>query len=245
MGIFSRKPRKTTQPDASGALEEVAPFSKLVAADNGGVLSFMLLSPETGEAIPFPAIEIVMRRSEELQSVVDTLRSVGAEEADIPLAEPVISGVVTLLGLDEGGHFSDLSANSLSRMRLTPELARTGALARLRQSVTHLQIDGGGGRFRVSYPDNPDLTASFMLIADGWLSGDSVAGDPVFAAGNRVSLHVCGSEDTEALAGLREIAATFYRDSVADPGAHGRPLTPSLLTVRDGVVVEFDGPNQG
>ena len=183
----------------------------------------MLLSPETGEAIPFPAIEIVMRRSEELQSVVDTLRSVGAEEADIPLAEPVISGVVTLLGLDEGGHFSDLSANSLSRMRLTPELARTGALARLRQSVTHLQIDGGGGRFRVSYPDNPDLTASFMLIADGWLSGDSVAGDPVFAAGNRVSLHVCGSEDTEALAGLREIAATFYRDSVADPGARASP----------------------
>ena len=54
-------------------------------------------------------------------------------------------------------------------------------------------------------------------------------------------LHMCGSEDVGAIAGLQALAEALYRESVDDPAEYGRPLTPALLTVRDGELHEFWG----
>lgn len=52
-------------------------------------------------------------------------------------------------------------------------------------------------------------------------------------------LHMCGSEDVGAIAGLPALAEALYYESVDDPGGHGRPLAPALLTVPDGELHEF------
>ena len=55
-----------------------------------------------------------------------------------------------------------------------------------------------------------------------------------------LSIHVCGSGDAESLAGLAQIAETIYHDSVQDPVNNGRPVTPRLLTIRDGELAFFE-----
>jgi len=132
-----------------------------------------------------------------------------------------------------------MSENSLRTKGLTHEIARKGAMFRLRAATANLQVEGGGGRYRVTYPDNMDLSASFMLIPEDWLDMSDIKGTPVFAVGTRISIHVCGSEDHASIAGMRDIAKVMYAESTEDPAANGPPLSPELLTFSEGRIVPF------
>lgn len=225
MGIFGRRqasrPRTTPQ------------YAKLVEARQGDLRTLMLLNPASGTTTPFPPIDLLLRSTGDLQRMNSALAARGAGDADLPLSESVVPGVVSTLGLDQGDRFVTLTASHLAEMGITRELAESGARARLRTAASGLQIEGSGGRFRLHLPSNPDLTASFMLIADAWLTSVAIDGDPIFAVGSRAFLHVCGSKDREAMDGLRAIATTMHRDSTADPQGLGQPLTPDLLLLRE------------
>ncbi|QOC29952.1 hypothetical protein IC744_06360 [Microbacterium hominis] len=103
-----------------------------------------------------------------------------------------------------------------------------------------LLTEGGAGQFRLHLRSEPDLTASFMLVADSWLDLDRIDGPRVFAAGTRAFLHVCGANDRDAVEGLRHIAETSHHDGLADPQTFGRALTPTLQTLQSNRLVPFD-----
>lgn len=115
-----------------------------------------------------PPTSILLRRAEEYQQMVADVLEAGASEDELPIAEPVANGVVEMWSIDRGDHFEHLSQRHL---------------------------DQAGLSFRVSYPDDPDLCASFILVADEWLDTSSLLGEAVYAVGTRTLLHVCGSED--------------------------------------------------
>ncbi|KJL30312.1 hypothetical protein RS83_01062 [Microbacterium oxydans] len=236
MGLFRRRsPESSAAPVAS-----LAPFSELIASDGGDGLQFSLLDRATGAMSPLPPIEVLLRSTEDLDAIIATLRLAGQTAADLPIIEQVAPGVATTLVLDEGDRFSTLTESALARMRLTPPLARSGAWARLRQACSGLRIDGSDGRYRLTFPANPDMAASFALVTDTWLNKDALRGTPVMAVGNRTALHVCGSADEEGISALRDIAEASYRQSVSAPAEHGQPITPRLLTTVGGALVDFD-----
>ena len=216
-------------------------FTELIASDNGtGVITLTMRDPDTRTFAIFPAIDLLLRSSEDMERRVDELRSMGVDNADLPVVEPLVDGVVATFGIEQRDSYTLLSDSMLRNERLRPAMARTGALTRLRQASQYLKLEGGAGRLRVKYEENLDLTASFLLVADEWLASDKFDGEPVFAIGTRVSIHVCGSGDAESLAGLAQIAETIYHDSVQDPVNNGRPVTPRLLTIRDGELAFFE-----
>lgn len=231
--LFKKKP-----PEAK---VEVSPtYTDLQLVDKpGGQQVLLLLDPTTGSAKPFPPIDVLLRDSDSMGQTAQTLRDAGASDADLPVSREVADGVLEVLGLDTGQSFHIMSDAALQAEGLTYDLARRGAMARLRAAVPALHIEGGGGRYRVAFPDDLDMSASFILVHDEWLDPDALAGDPVFAVGTRVSIHVCGSEDHESLGGMQEIAEVMHAESLQDPAANGRPLTPTLLTYRDGKLEPF------
>lgn len=142
-----------------------------------------------------PPTSILLRRAEEYQQMVADVLEAGASEDELPIAEPVANGVVEMWSIDRGDHFEHLSQRHLDQAGLSFEAVRHSALEQLREAAKGLRIEGGDGRFRVSYPDDPDLCASFILVADEWLDTSSLLGEAVYAVGTRTLLHVCGSED--------------------------------------------------
>lgn len=159
-----------------------------------------------------PPTSILLRRAEEYQQMVADVLEAGASEDELPIAEPVANGVVEMWSIDRGDHFEHLSQRHL---------------------------DQAGLSFRVSYPDDPDLCASFILVADEWLDTSSLLGEAVYAVGTRTLLHVCGSEDAAAVGGMIQIAETFYEEGLSDPKNNGMPLTPRPLVMQDGVLADF------
>nr|WP_286980168.1 hypothetical protein [Corynebacterium sp. UBA5992] len=186
-----------------------------------------------------PPTSILLRRAEEYQQMVADVLEAGASEDELPIAEPVANGVVEMWSIDRGDHFEHLSQRHLDQAGLSFEAARHSALEQLREAARGLRIEGGDGRFRVSYPDNPDLCASFILVADEWLDTSSLLGEAVYAVGTRTLLHVCGSEDAAAVGGMIQIAETFYEAGLSDPKNNGMPLTPRPLVMQDGVLADF------
>ncbi|MEM6274981.1 MAG: hypothetical protein AAF735_07040 [Myxococcota bacterium] len=233
--IFKGKSKTTTTSNPDDP-----EFSRLVAADAGkGRVDLMMLDPESGSRARFPDLDFLLRDTHWFQAVRKTLQNSGAPDDNIPVVEHLTNDVVQVFGLDAGDRYTILSPADLRRYGMGLQITRAGALARLRQAVPDLLIEGGSGRFRVSYPENPDLSASFMLVHGDWLDPNELNGDPVFAVGRRISLHACGSRDRESLEGMREIAQVMYAESVNDPYGNGKPLTKELLTMKDDKLVPF------
>jgi len=92
----------------------------------------------------------------------------------------------------------------------------------------------GEGRYRLELPGNEDLSASLILIMPLLLPSLPISGRPVIAIGHRIMLHVCGSDDADGVAGLRELAQSLYSSGEA------KPVTPLLYTLVDGVITPFD-----
>ncbi|WP_341367857.1 hypothetical protein [Yoonia sp. BS5-3] len=189
---------------------------------------------------PSTQIDILLRDTDSLAATVETLRNAGAGDADIPVTRPVVDGVVEVLALNAGPSFQLMSSAHLDQQGLSYDAARDIAMARLRAAAADLTVEGGGGRYRARFTPDLDLSASFLLTTETWLDLDALDGPPVFAVGTRVSIHACGANDPDSVAGMKEIAAVMHAESVADPVANGRPLTPQLLTIKGGVLGPFD-----
>jgi len=217
MGLFDIFKKKSEKDE--GELPPI--YSDIHATDNGdGHITLLLSDPASGRTAPFPPIDILLRDVVGIEQGNQQLLDAGAGAINLPIVQNITEDFVEFLGLDIGTSRSIMSEDNLRREGLTYELARKGAMARLRAAVAGLNVEGGGGRYRVTYPQDLDLSASFILISEDWLDLNDIKGDPVFAVGTRVSIHVCGSEDFESLAGLREIAEVMYAEGVEENPSH-------------------------
>lgn len=107
----------------------------------------------------------------------------------------------------------------------------TTAFENLLAFLPQLRIEGGGGRYAARLDHNYD--ASMVLVFGHWRERVPVAGDPVFAIAARDELLVCGSEDGESVAALRDMAR-----EIAASSAYG--LTDELFVWREGRLQVLD-----
>lgn len=225
MGIFRRQNRNA---DSKGSPQQ------LIASDSGGVITFNVLDPDAGTVRAFPPIDFLLQAKTEVKNLIDDFPTMNVDSDHDPLTEPVTEGIIAAFRLAGETTSPLLTRQSIGAMSLTPELVRAGSLARLRQASKDLTIEGGNGRFRITYPNVPDLAASFLTIADTWLNTDPLNGSPVIAVGDRRFVHICGSHDKEALEGLREIAGNYFQTSFENQEMRVNALTPHPLTFGQG-----------
>jgi uncharacterized protein YtpQ (UPF0354 family) len=108
------------------------------------------------------------------------------------------------------------------------------ALENLMAFLPQLDVQGAGGRYAARLDHNYD--ASMVLVFGQWRDRVSVAGDPVFAVAARDELLVCGSEDHESVAALRDMA-----QEIAAKSAYG--LADELFVWREGRLQALGGAN--
>ena len=106
----------------------------------------------------------------------------------------------------------------------------TAAFENLTTLLPQLRIVGGGRRYAVRLDHNYD--ASMILIFGHWREQVPVSGDHVFAIAARDELLVCGSEDRDSVASLRDMAK-----EIAAKSAY--PLADELFVWRDGRLQVF------
>ncbi|UJB20180.1 MULTISPECIES: hypothetical protein [Lysobacter] len=138
-------------------------------------------------------------------------RSIGAG-AQIPfIVEPLAGDLVLTYVEDTPESMSFLSPTEAERRGLGREALHAQALNNLTKFLPELQIQGGEGRFVARLDRNYD--ASMVLLFDRWRERIDVQGDPVFAIAARDEVMVCGSDDAESLASLKDIAAQIEQSS--------------------------------
>lgn len=113
----------------------------------------------------------------------------------------------------------------LQREGLSLEALHAAALDNLAAKLPDLRVQGGNGRYGIRLDGCYD--ASMILLFDAWRGRLELRGEPVFAIAARDDLLVCGSEDAEAIASLRDMAA-----QIAETAPYG--LSAELFVWRDG-----------
>lgn len=138
--------------------------------------------------------------------------------SDGPLLSVHDSGLTVAYVLERDAAWEYVTAATAARLRLTEAALAAESLAWLARIAP--VVSGGDGRFLLEMPEgSEDLTASLILRADVLhaLVDEFVAGDPVVAIGQRVAMHLCGTDDVEAVEGLRELARGLYDSGDAAP----------------------------
>jgi uncharacterized protein YtpQ (UPF0354 family) len=175
-----------------------------------------------------PLVKTVMWRSASLKQ----LEAAGMKDNNPFLTEPLTAELLTVYVEDKPDAMSYVSAADLSSLDLRQEDLRVLALENLRRMVPEITLQGGSGRYGVRLDGNYD--ASMVFLAEEWRSQVEIDGDPVIAVPAREELLVCGSNDPQSIASLRNMAAQIMAQS-----PYG--LSAQLYTWRDGTLVVFEG----
>jgi hypothetical protein len=138
--------------------------------------------------------------------------------SDRPVLDAHASGLTVAYVLERDAAWEYVTAATASRLGLTGAALAAESLAWLER--VDPVVAGGDGRFLLEVPaGREDLAASLILRAAFLhdLFDEFVAGDPVVAVGQRVSMHVCGADDAESVEGLRLLARGLYDAGDATP----------------------------
>lgn len=155
------------------------------------------------------------------------------ERSEAPfLIEPLAGDLILTYVVDTPASMSFLSPEDAEQRELRGDALRGHALDNLAQRLPELELKGGGGRYAARLDRNYD--AGMALLFERWRDRIELRGEPVFAIAARDELMVCGSEDDESLASLREIAQEIARSS-----PYG--LSAGLFVWRDGGLRAFEG----
>ena len=241
MKLFGRKTRQEPilNKFANVELNKFANV-ELFVKDQTGQPIFLLHNRRTGETYPFPNIDLFLYPESEFSQIIAGLRKTKVDSNLYPIVEHLCPGIDAVLYLDDKNIFETVSEKILADQKLPYATARNGALARLRELASELIIETTSTHLHVTFPSSVNKVASFMLITDAWLRPQDTLGAPVFAAGTRNQLYLCGADDADAVAQLRNIARQAYDNGLSDPERFGFPLTPQLLTIKDGKLALFD-----
>jgi hypothetical protein len=194
MGLFSRRRPVSGDVDAVAVVADPATKRARVGADAVRILPLVLDDH---------SVAALLTRS---------------APADAPLLAPHASGLTIAHVLDRDGAWEYVTASTAARLGHTAQSLAAEALAWLAR-IDPI-VSGADGRFLLETPPGSEELAASLILRAGFLHAlfdEFVAGDPVTAIGQRVSMHVCGTEDANAVAGLRELARGLYDGGNAAP----------------------------
>jgi hypothetical protein len=135
-----------------------------------------------------------------------------------PVRTVLPSGLTVRYAFERATHWDSVNYATAERLGHTPESLHTEAMRWLTQ--IDFIAESMGGRIRLTMPEGrEDLAASLVLRAGALreFSGSRLDGDPVIAVAQRVMVLMCGSNDTESVDSLREMAAAIYAAGDAKP----------------------------
>lgn len=141
------------------------------------------------------------------------------------LIRPLAGDLLLVYVEDTADAMNYLREDALAQLGLDFEQLHAKALHNLQGMLPQLELAGGGGRYAARLDRNYD--ASMVLLLEQWLPRIELAGEPVLAIPARDELLVCGSDDGEAIASLREMASEIVSRSAYS-------LSTQLFTWRDG-----------
>lgn len=165
-----------------------------------------------------------------LTTSMKQLESAGMPNNNPFLSEPLTSELILVYVEDKPDAMSYVSETDLQTLSVQREDLRALALQNLQRMVPNIQVEGANGRYGIRLDGNYD--ASMVFLADAWRSRVEIDGEPVLAVPAREELLVCGSNDVESIASLRNMAAQIMAQS-----PYG--LSAQLYTWRDGALTVF------
>lgn len=149
----------------------------------------------------------------------------GFPDAAKPHSRRITPELSAVYGADAEGSWEMIQRGEVEGFGGAEALHRLAVTNLVRRVAADVVVDGGGGRYRIQVPTEPDLTSSLLLVPELWRDRIDVAGDPVICAPTRIVLLVCGSEDGEAVEQLRGYATAMFEQ------ADGKPVTTALHTI--------------
>lgn len=150
---------------------------------------------------------------------------------EYPLACPIASGLYVTYATDPHVSWELVSIDAAPAYGTQEELRAT-ALANMRRRGD-LRVEGGSGRYRLTVPDEMDLSASVILDTEQWLPTLPIQGDLIVAIPTRIEALVCSASDADSVAALAELAAKAF--DLAD----GKPVSPTLYRLSPDGLVTF------
>jgi uncharacterized protein YtpQ (UPF0354 family) len=165
-----------------------------------------------------------------LSASMKQLESAGMPNNNPFLTEPLTSELILVYVEDKPDAMSYVSEIDLQALEVQRESLRALSLENLRRLVPDINVEGTNGRYGVRLDGNYD--ASMVFLADEWRNRVEIDGDPVIAIPAREELLVCGSNDPDGIASLRNMAAQIMAQS-----PYG--LSAQLYTWRDGALTVF------
>ena len=138
------------------------------------------------------------------------------------------TGAVQCWGQNTDGQLGD---GTMADSRL-PEVggpAYGGAASLHDRALTNLarrgdiEVEGGGGRYRLTVPDEMDLTASTHLAPARWRAAVDIPGDLAVAVPTRIHVLLCSADDADSVAALQGYATELFAQAAS------KPVTTQLL----------------
>lgn len=144
------------------------------------------------------------------------------------VTEPMSRWFVKTLVIDAPGFMALVNEEQVANWKLPePELFATGQQHLC--AMTAPKFTGSNGVFRGQWNDDYD---SSRVLVPGLFAGLAIAGDPVIAIPNRLTLLVTGSNNVDAIRRLLQTAEEITR-------TQPRAQNPAPLVLRDGILGDF------
>ncbi|MFK4789087.1 hypothetical protein [Microbacterium sp. ZW T5_56] len=138
-----------------------------------------------------------------------------------PFAQPLTGEVYVTYAIDPGPSWEIVNIDEVPAYgdaaslheRALSNLARRG----------DIEVEGGSGRYRLTVPDEMDLTASTLLAPARWRAAVDIPGDLAVAVPTRIHVLLCSADDTETVAALQGYATELFAQAAS------KPVTTQLL----------------
>jgi uncharacterized protein YtpQ (UPF0354 family) len=148
-------------------------------------------------------------------------------EADLPVTEQLVGGLLVAYVFDLPGMFRYLSAGTCSRLQLTIGDLRPLAVRNLTRRRARPQVKGASAAAMIVL--DGDLEASLLLVDHLWEQiGTRLPGDLIAAVPSRDTLVVTSSQEPGGTAALTRAVDAVWRKS------EDRLLLTRSLLIRDG-----------
>lgn len=138
-----------------------------------------------------------------------------------PFAQPLTGEVYVTYATDPGPSWEIVNIDEVPAYGGAASL-HDRALANLARRGD-IEVEGGGGRYRLTVPDEMDLTASTLLAPARWRAAVDIPGDLAVAVPTRIHVLLCSADDADSVAALQGYATELFTQAAS------KPVTTQLL----------------
>lgn len=160
------------------------------------------------------------------QSWMDSNKDIFSKIPDFPaenwpVAIPYADGLFITYAIDTGPGWEMVCVASGFG---NPDKLLPVALKNL-QHRGDIHIEGEGGLFRLTVPEERDLSASVVLDLNRWRHAIPVSGDLIVAIPTRTEVLLCAADDEAGVSALTDMAKSCFE------AAEGKPVSPGLYSL--------------